>query len=167
MIEEEFKSNQTFKYPEEYDIYDGALEGSLKKNFGADKTEPGGALPWKVPDFSKETEIIQDFKNKDTYKRREAVQNQRDEAASMQALEDWLTAKAKLYHDYMIKRGKLEEGLEKKTLRGLLAENYQAMIKSEYGEVAKLRFPHVAYGQDVNSKTFKQSYPQSFKRYFF
>jgi len=73
----------------------------------------------------------------------------------MQALEDWLTAKAKLYHDYMIKRGKLEEGLEKKTLRGLLAENYQAMIKSEYGEVAKLRFPHVAYGQDVNSKTFK------------
>ena len=86
---------------------------------------------------------------------------------AMQALEDWLSAKAMLYHDYMEGRGKLKEGLPKKTLRRLLAENYQAMINGEHGEVAKKRFPHIAYGQDVNSKTFKQSYPQSFKRYFF
>ena len=59
MIEEEFKSNQTFKYPEEYDIYDGAAEGSLKKNFGGDVVVPGsGDFAWKRPNFDKEAEII-------------------------------------------------------------------------------------------------------------
>jgi len=33
MIEEEFRTNQPFKYPEEYDIYNDANESSLKKNF--------------------------------------------------------------------------------------------------------------------------------------
>lgn len=61
MIEEEFKANQTFKYPEEYDIYDGAKETSLKKNFdGEVNYKPD--MAWKVPDFSKETEIIENFR---------------------------------------------------------------------------------------------------------
>ena len=30
MIEEEFKSNQLFKYPQEYDLYDGAQENAFK-----------------------------------------------------------------------------------------------------------------------------------------
>ena len=67
----------------------------------------------------------------------------------------------------MAKRGKLAEGVKKTTLRRLLAENYQEIINGEYGDVAKQRFPHISYGQDVNSETFKQSYPASFKRYFF
>ena len=33
MIKEEFKSNKTFKYPEEYEIYDENFENNLKKNF--------------------------------------------------------------------------------------------------------------------------------------
>jgi hypothetical protein len=48
----------------------------------------------------------------------------------------------------------------------MLANYYQEMIKI-HGEVAKKRFPHIAYGQDPNSETFKKSYPSSFKRYFF
>lgn len=168
MIEEEFKANQTFKYPEEYDIYDGAAEHSLKKNFDGHVVQPGhGEFAWKRPDFSREADIIQNFKNKDTYKRKEAADDQRAEAKAMQALEDWLRAKALTYHEYMSKRGQLAEGLPPKTLRRLLAENYQAMINGEHGDVAKRRFPHIAYGQDPNSDTFKQSYPASFKRYFF
>lgn len=59
MIEEEFKSNQTFKYPEEYDLYDGAAEGSFKKNFDGEVVRPdAGEFAWKVPDFSRETEVI-------------------------------------------------------------------------------------------------------------
>jgi hypothetical protein len=34
MVEETFRTNQVFKYPEEYDIYNEAVEKSLKKNFG-------------------------------------------------------------------------------------------------------------------------------------
>ena len=84
MIEEEFKTNQTFKYPEEYDIYDGAKEGSLKKNFGSEVVQPGnGEFAWKRPDFSRETEIIQEFKQKDNYRKREARENQKAEAMSM------------------------------------------------------------------------------------
>ncbi len=33
MIKQEFKSNKTFKYPEEYEIYDDNIEKDLKKNF--------------------------------------------------------------------------------------------------------------------------------------
>lgn len=84
MIEEEFKANQTFKYPEEYDIYDGAAEHSLKKNFDGHVVQPGnGEYAWKRPDFSREADIIQNFKNKDTYKRNEARDEQKAEAAAM------------------------------------------------------------------------------------
>lgn len=59
MIEEEFKTNQTFKYPEEYDIYDGAEEHSFKKNFDGHVVQPNqGEFAWKRPDFSREAEII-------------------------------------------------------------------------------------------------------------
>lgn len=33
MVQEEFKTNQPFLYPEEYDVHNQALEKSLKKNF--------------------------------------------------------------------------------------------------------------------------------------
>jgi hypothetical protein len=62
-------------YPDEYDIYDQALEKSLKKNFGNKKGDdvectnyikkPGDeekhthtTLNWKVPDFSNEEKIL-------------------------------------------------------------------------------------------------------------
>lgn len=37
MVEQEFKTNQTFAYPEEYDVRDQALQKSLKKNFEPDQ----------------------------------------------------------------------------------------------------------------------------------
>ena len=79
----------------------------------------------------------------------------------MQALEDWLAQKAMEYHTYMDKRSKLLiKDSERETLRTKLAGFYQLMINhEEHGAIAKKRFPHIAYGQDVNSKTFKQSYP--------
>ena len=57
-------------------------------------------------------------------------------------------------------------GKKPETLRSTLANFYQKIVKM-HGDVAKRRFPHVAYGQDPNSETFKKSFPQSFKIYFF
>ena len=61
---------------------------------------------------------------------------------------------------------------EKKTLRVKLAEYYHEMVdskkqKQEFVDKVKERFPHISYGQDIKSETFKKSYPTSFKRYFF
>jgi hypothetical protein len=66
----------------------------------------------------------------------------------------------------MKERSKLDSDADKKTLRTILAENYHHMIK-QHGVVATRRFPHLTYGQDPKSETFKKSYPTSFKTYFF
>ena len=55
---------------------------------------------------------------------------------------------------------------DKKTLRTVLAENFQEVVKA-HGKVAEARFPHTSYGQDPESETFKKSFPLSYKRYFF
>jgi len=55
------------------------------------------------------------------------------------------------------------------TLRAVLAKNYWDLINA-FGEVAYARFPHShkLLGQDPKkSKTFKSSYPASYKNYFF
>ena len=126
MVEEEFKANQTFKYPEEYDIYDGALEHALKKNFHPDDrpTAQAKEILWKVPDFSKEQEVIADFKRRDIDDRKEQARQRRADADSMKNLEAYLEEKALAYHDNMVKRGKMLPGAEKKTLRTMLAEIY-------------------------------------------
>ena len=56
-----------------------------------------------------------------------------------------------------------QKGTAKKTLRNVLCEYYAEMIK-EHDKVAKKRFPHYA---DPNSKSSKNTYPSSFKLYFF
>jgi len=56
-----------------------------------------------------------------------------------------------------------------RTLRAVLANNYWDLINN-FGKTAYERFPHShkLLGQDPKkSKTFKQSYPASYKLYFF
>lgn len=68
----------------------------------------------------------------------------------------------------MSDRSKQSKGDKRETLRQKLAQYYHGLIKDEnMGDVAKRRFPHISYGQDPESETFKKSYPSSFKRYFF
>jgi len=113
MVDEEFKANQTFKYPEEYDVYDGALEHSLKKNFypqGDVAQGAGGGIAWKVPDFSKEQEAIENFKKRDHYDREEAKRARRAAADAMKKLEQYLEKKAIDYHEYMAKRSQMLPG---------------------------------------------------------
>ena len=67
-------------------------------------------------------------------------------------LEAWLQKTAFGYKDLMTSK----DPKEKKTLRTRLAEYYNDMVK-RYGDVAKKRFPHMAYGQDPNSETFRRN----------
>ena len=63
------------------------------------------------------------------------------------------------------------------SLRSVIAKNYQELV-TEFpktsdgwdeirGEILKKRFPHISYGQDPKSKTFLNSFPLSYKNYFF
>ena len=83
----------------------------------------------------------------------------REEAKKEMALERFLEKQAFAYQDYVKNRDK---GKERKTLRTVVAENYQAMLAA-HGKIAESRFPHTAYGQDKNSETFKKSYPSSYE----
>ena len=153
-------------HPEEYDIFNQAEEYAYKKNFTG-KTQTSGIRG--VPDFKKEQEKIDKFKERDQPdKRGEEImaQKQLKEEANLEA---WLQKQAYDYKDLMTKQHDPKSNMdpkEKKTLRTRLAEYYNEMVK-KHGEVAKKRFPHLAYGQDPNSETFKKSFPLSFKRYFF
>ena len=145
MVHEEFKKNQLFLYPQEYDLYDQAMEHSLKKNFTMEtgQFEPGGAdRVWKVPDFSNEDKIIQEFKKRDMYDKKDFERHIKEQAKKEMALEKFLHEQAFKYQDYMKNRN---QGGQRKTLRTILAEYYQDLIKA-HGELAKKRFPHVAYG---------------------
>lgn len=59
---------------------------------------------WKVPDFSREKEIIDTFVRDDTYARRDAGHRQAAEAAAMEGVEQYLKDKALEYHNKMSKR---------------------------------------------------------------
>lgn len=75
MIEEEFKSNQAFLYPEEYDLYNQATEKGLKKNFLYSKINQMK----KAADFNanKELQDFEAFEKTDVYqKRKEEAENE-------------------------------------------------------------------------------------------
>lgn len=79
--------------------------------------------------------------------------------------------KAMDYHTYMSDRVN-KKSSDKTTLRVKLAEYYHGMVdstkqKDDFVKKVKERFPHISYGQNVKSDTFKKSFPASFKRYFF
>ena len=62
MVQQEFQTNQPFMYPEEYDLFNQADEHNFKKNFTGKTKEIGvrGA-----PDFQKEQEKLDRFKEED------------------------------------------------------------------------------------------------------
>jgi hypothetical protein len=51
-------------------------------------------------------------------------------------------------------------------VREFVSEVYHNISK-KYTEIVKTRFPHVTFGQDPESNTYKKSYPLNFKSYFF
>lgn len=156
MVAEEFKTNQPFLYPEEYDIYNREREASLKKNFkeGADHQDEK-KQNWKVPDFANEASTLANFRKRDAFDKADLEKKMKNEMLKEQKLEKFIWKQALEYQEYMSRRHK---GEDKKTLREVLARNYQTLVEV-HGKIAEARFPHLSYGQDKNSETFKKSFP--------
>jgi len=123
MITEEFKSNQLFKYPEEYDLYDAAQEDAFKKGF---KNKGGEAeAAWKLSAdqgyLEKQQTYLENFKQADMYDKKGYEHMLKQQAKKEMALETFLHQQAFAYQDYVDKRHKSQA---KETLRTVLARNY-------------------------------------------
>jgi len=153
MIREELKSNKVFRFPEEYDLYD-EKEDKLCKHMG----EAG----IKQPDFSAGKTLREQFKTLDDkdlyYLKREISSKRRDE----RNLEKFLINHALAYLEQQKQRLKGQTT----TVRLFVSDVYHKMVK-EFKNLANERFPHTSYGTKKGSETWKKSYPQSFKNYFF
>ena len=108
---------------------EGGAKGHEKKEFA-----------WKLPDFSREKMVIENFNKRDLYDRRQAEAERKAELEKEQALEMFLHEKAFAYRDYMKQRAKAlkaqmesnqasKSTFEKKTLKKILAEYYLEMIE--------------------------------------
>lgn len=144
MIDEEFKTNQVFKYPQEYDLYDAEKEEAFKKGFknGQEKEARAWAVSTDHAFIEKQAEQLENFKKADMYDKDGYAHYMKAQAKKEMALEKLLHQQAYDYQDYVKNRGK---GKEKKTLRAVLAQNYQSMV-AKHGKLAEERFPHTAYG---------------------
>jgi len=108
------------------------------------------------------------FQGRDRYFEKQYNREYREMLKDEQKVETYMIESAMDYHTYMSDRSKQGKGEKRETLRQKLAHYYHELIKDEeMGSIAKERFPHISYGQDPESETFKKSYPSSFKRYFF
>ena len=153
MIKEELKDNRVFKFPEEYDLYDDQEDKLCKFMF--DKG-------MKKEELSKGKTLREKFKaldDKDLYYLRREVTKKRQEEKEM---ESYLIEKAL---EYLETKKKRLQG-EVVTVKEFVSKVYHK-VAEKYKEIVKVRFPHITYGQDPESKTFKKSYPMNFKSYFF
>ena len=153
MIKEELKDNRVFKYPEEYDLYDDQ-EDKLCKHMGEKEM--------KKVDLGKGKTLREKFKaldDKDLYYLRKEINKQRAEEREM---EKFLIEKALEYLE--MKKRRLEGQIV--TVKEFVSKVYHE-IAEQYRDIVVNRFPHITYGQDPESKTFKKSYPLNFKAYFF
>jgi|TARA_B110000285_G_scaffold163713_1_gene182838 hypothetical protein len=123
MVAEEFKSNQLFKYPEEYDLYDAAQEDAFKKGFKnkGGETEAAWKLSGDQGYLEKQQTYLENFKKADMYDKKGYEHLMKEQAKKEMALEKFLHQQAFDYQAYVEKRNKKEE---KKTLRTVLAEYY-------------------------------------------
>ena len=97
-----------------------------------------------------------------------AAGEQRQQAIEKRAkakFERALVQEGQLYLLEAKKRLNAEES-GRETLRNSLAKIYQKMLLS-HGPYMKANFRLLSYGMDEKSETFKKSFPDSFKRYFF
>ena len=153
MIKEELKDNRVFKYPEEYDLYDDQ-EDKLCKHMGEKEM--------KKEDLSKGRTLREKFKaldDKDLYYLKREITKKREQERDM---EKFLIEKALEYLE--MKKRRLQGQVV--TVKEFVSKVYHEIAET-YTEIVKNRFPHITYGQDPESKSFKKSYPMNFKSYFF
>ena len=153
MIQEEFKQNRVFKYPEEYDLYDDEEDRLCKYR---------GKTGIVVKDIGAGKSLREKFKILDDqqlyYLKKEINEKRKQEREMEQFIVEHVMK-------YLDKKKKRLLG-ENETVRHFVSEAYHALVKI-YPKLANDKFPHLTYGTKKNSETYKKSYPLEFKRYFF
>ena len=105
MVEEEFKANQPFLYPEEYDVFNQDEEKGLKKNFPYEKKAQGDkTLSWKTPNFENEQTVLENFVKRDIDDKNDLERYMKKEKQKEVKLENYVQQQAIEYHEYMQKR---------------------------------------------------------------
>ena len=161
MVAEEFKSNQPFRAPEEYDVYSKALEDpkkGLSKKMKA-KAEKFDRMGNPVKD-SFGGQKLAEFKQQDVEEVKNLAREKTTRRREIQEFEDELIAHARAYHtDVIAKRASLEG--ETKTTRLYVAEVYQNM-RNKFTKLMDQKFPLCKDGQKEDSHTLAVAFPQKF-----
>lgn len=188
MLGVELADDRIFKYPDEYQVFDDAKEKDMKSNFvPASISQPNGKYEGKHPDEGKywddQKNMLTKFYRKDDRDYESDEHDRKRLLKKEKALEAFMTAAAIKYTEWRKARedksaAAVDPNL-KKTQRRYIAEVYQRLMNTKGDnktdaaatEAAKKRFPHpmhLIFGYDAKqTETIKQSYPETFKRYFF
>jgi len=169
MCQAEFKDNQVFRYAPEYDVYN-EQEDKMRKTFAC-----GGI---KEKDDDKGKALLDKFKEQDRDKQAwDKVQKRKEREAERDFhifFEEKVIEYAEMKkHRKVLMRKEItgeeikDEDREKlKTWRCFLAAMFREMEK-RFAKQTKLSFPHLNYGTKKSSETYKKSFPNCFKVYFF
>ena len=159
MVKEEFKSNQPFRNPEEYDVYSKEREAP-KKFYVKSDARRGDALS---KDMKKYDEDLANFELVDRRNQAAAATKNNSKKANSHRLELHLHQAAWDYLEEINKRAFLEQG-ERRTVRTNLREIWEKLEDSPDKDSLLTRFP--VYREPGSLKS-QMPYPESFKRYFF
>lgn len=158
MVKEEFRTNQTFRYPVEYDKYHADEEVKMKQI----ESDSKGLTK---PNFEAGTHKLEVFKVRDKLEHDKVLQKTSVKRRQQLNFEKDLINEAQAYTKEASKRLMMDQG-QRKTYRKSLAEIYQKMAES-HSMVVQEQFKLETYGMKEESETFKKAYPEKFKRYFF
>ena len=86
MLAEEIQDDKPFKYPEEYQLADDALEKGMKTNFVAKPDD----FKTKGPDFAAQQAAIDKYLVKDQLNLEDEKDRKKEQFAKEKKLEDWL-----------------------------------------------------------------------------
>ena len=162
MIKDEFKENRVFKYPEEYEIYD-------------DEEETRRKLPkMKVMGVAEKEEHFKDMEEKqklalEKFLARENIRQDQikfQEDQKRQQLKLFKEAFNKEVDDYLEQTKNRLTQKREYSQRDLLSSIYHR-LHDQFPKIMDEKFPHITYGMNKDSETFKKSFPQPFKYEFY
>ncbi len=158
MIKEEFRTNQTFRYPDEYDKFNQTEEVKMKHI-------PNESKGLKRPDYEQGANQLEKFKIQDGLSQNQAKQKTLVTTRQRKDFELDLIKRAQAYTVEASKRLNQASG-QRKTVRMSLAEIYTEM-RQKHPIIIQDEFKLETYGMKEDSETYKKAYPDKFKRHFF
>jgi hypothetical protein len=151
MVKEEFKENQVFRYPEEYDIYKQSDENPKKL-----LTKKEGKQGLRQADYEAGARYLEDFKKADKVARRGEQERKLLDKSTAVAFERAMIKEAEAYLVEAGKRLDQAQG-ERKTTRKSLAEIYQKFkADPKLKDVIDRKYPVYTHGMVEDEEAKKR-----------